>query len=111
MAKGRRLYGIQPFQTLVNVTSAQTSSGVALGAAFSGFGMQVISAASSFACELQISITGGSSEFRTAGTIDSSCGDISGDMIFTADQPVHHVRTNLIRNTTAETTVWVSVTQ
>ncbi len=109
MAQGRRLYGIKPIQMFSNVTSTGTSSGVAFGASFSNIGMQVVSAASSFACQLQVSIAG--TDFRTAATIATSSGDVSGDMIFIADQPVHHVRTNLITTTTAITNVWVSASQ
>jgi len=110
MEKGRRLYGIQPIQMLDSVTSIQTSSDVALGAAFSRIGMQVVSGSSGFACELQVSITG--TDFRTAATIATSSGDSSGAMVFIADQPIHHVRTDLIRQaTTAETNVWISASQ
>ena len=111
MAKGQRLYGIQPIHMFADVTSTGTSSGVSLRAAYTNIGMQVISAASSFACQLQVSIAGGSSEFRTAATIATSSGDTSGSMVFIADQPIYHIRANLITTTTAITNVWVSASQ
>lgn len=112
VTRGRRIYGIEPIKVFDSVGTTQTSSGIALGAAFSRFGMQVISQSSGFACQLQISISSGSSNYRTAATIATSSGDESGDMIFIADQPVHFVRTNLITQaTTAATTVWVSASQ
>jgi len=111
MAKGRRDYGILgSIRMFSSVGTTQTSSGVALGAAFSKLGMQVVTAASSAAVQLQVSLTGGgSSEWRTVDTWATSSGDTSGDIIFNIDQPVTFVRTVLINTaTTGPTSAWIS---
>ena len=111
VTRGRAIYSLEPVKVFDSISTTQTSSGLALGASFSRFGMQVVSLGSSFACQLQVSISSGESNYRTAATIDTSCGDVSGDMTFIADMPVHFVRANLISTTTAGTTVYISASQ
>jgi len=79
MAQGRRDYGILgSIRLLSSAGSTTTSSGIALGAAFSKLGMQVVTSASSAAIQLQVSLTGGgSSEWRIVDTWATSSGDKS----------------------------------
>ena len=92
-----------------SVTTTGNSSEVNLGAAYSNFGLQVRQSGTSATIQLQGSLAGGSSDWFTLTTWDST-DSASGAIVWTTgNTPVTRVRTNVtVVSTSTPMQVWVS---
>jgi len=111
MARSRRAYLLPEMRAHTSAASTGTGIEFPLGGGFDNFGIEVVKTATTrgYAIQLQGSISGGSSSWKTLVTWATSGGQVSGDIRTFSSAPYTYVRAAIVTAASSETaSVWIS---